>query len=857
MGEVYLARDTRLDRLVALKVLPEAFAADELRLRRFLQEAKVTSALKHPNIGHVYEIGEASGIYYLAIEYVEGPTLRALIGNRPLATDQLIDLALQAADALEEAHEAGVLHRDIKSDNLMLDKRGRLKVLDFGLARMEKAAAAGSSGETRTQALTDPGVVMGTPLYMSPEQALGQTTDARSDLFSLGVVMYQMATGALPFQGNTSPEITDALLHQPLTAPVRLNPRIPAGLERIILRLLERDSRLRYQTASDLVADLKRLKRDSEVGQHAPAISRKAPGPRAWLIAAAVLALAAWAVARFGLRPPAPAPEQAEMTVRPFLTSPTNESTPAFSPDGKTVAFSWDGEDGSNRDIYVKLVDAGNPLRLTTDPAPDWTPAWSPDGRFIAFVRRVDANSVRLITVPALGGPERNLVDVPLRESSFASLPSISWHPNGRSVAFGGEPEGERPGIFLLDLESGQQRRLTTAPAGALRDASPAFSPDGKTLAFFRFRSTVSGDILLLSLDDGSLRAFNDPGWAPGMAWMPNGRSLLLGGAPSLSSFNRGRLSRLPLDAGKPSVIAISGAGASYPSPSPDGRRVVYAQTIADSNIWHATLESPTRLGKPQMWIASTRAERDPRYSPDGSHILFISDRTGRSEFWLADADGKNPQQLTTNTPAFGSPQWSPDGSRVVFDARVEGNADIFVMNVASGAPRRLTEDPAEDIVPTFSYDGRWIYFCSNRSGTQQVWRMPASGGPAEQVTQDGGFDSQESSDGRFLFYTKGRERPGLARRGPDGREEMLLPDLTGRIWVAGEKGVYYLDRNDRERQLRYLDLTTRRNTVMMPLPKLVAMTSRGISRSPDGHSLVWVQTDSSNTDLMMIENFR
>ena len=213
MGEVYLARDTRLDRLVALKVLPEAFAADEQRLRRFLQEAKVTSALKHPNIGHLYEIGEARGIYYLAIEYVEGPTLGALIGNRPLATNQLIDLALQAADALEEAHEAGVLHRDIKSDNLMLDKRGRLKVLDFGLARMEKTAAAGSSGETRTQKLTDPGVVMGTPLYMSPEQALGQTTDARSDLFSLGVVMYQMATGALPFQGNTSPEITDAILH--------------------------------------------------------------------------------------------------------------------------------------------------------------------------------------------------------------------------------------------------------------------------------------------------------------------------------------------------------------------------------------------------------------------------------------------------------------------------------------------------------------------------------------------------------------------------------------------------------------------------------------------------------------------
>jgi Tol biopolymer transport system component len=670
-----------------------------------------------------------------------------------------------------------------------------------------------------------------------------------------------MATSALPFQGNTSPEITDAILHQSITAPVRLKPRSPAELERSILRLLERDSTLRYQTAADLVADLKRLKRDSESGQQAPTISRKPTTRRFWLIAAAVLALAVatWAMVRFRSRPPAPAPEQAEMTVRPFLTSPTNENTPAFSPDGKTVAFSWDGEDGSNRDIYVKLVDAGNALRLTTDPAVDVFPAWSPDGRFIAFVRRVDANSMQIITVPALGGPERNMLPQAIRASAGASssFSPISWHPNGKSIAFDAEPEGERPGIFLLDLESGQQRRLTTTPVGVLRDASPAFSPDGTKLAFFRLQSSVSGDIVLLSLDDGSLRTYTDLGWVVGMTWMPDGRSLLLGGSTSLSRFNLGRLSRLPLDTGKPSVIAISGTGATCPSPSPDGQRVVYAQTIADSNIWHATVESPGRLGKPRMWIASTRADRDPRFSPDGSHILFISDRTGRVEFWLADADGKNPQQLTTNTPAFGSPQWSPDGTRVAFDARVRGNADIFVMNVASGSAKRLTEDPAEDIVPTFSYDGRWIYFCSNRSGTQQLWRMPASGGAPEQVTQDGGFDSQESRDGKYLYYTKGREKPGMARRGPDGREEILLPDLIGRIWVVGENGVYYLDPNDRERRLRYLDLATRRITILMTVPKLLGTTSRGISLSPDGRNLLWVQTDSSNTDLMMIENFR
>jgi len=390
-----------------------------------------------------------------------------------------------------------------------------------------------------------------------------------------------------------------------------------------------------------------------------------------------------------------------------------------------------------------------------------------------------------------------------------------------------------------------------------LRDNLPAFSPDGRTLAFGRFRSSVSGDILLLSMNDGSMRTIPAELVPIGLAWMPDGRSLLLGGTSSGTGTTPGRLYRLPLDSGKPSVIGIAGLGATYPSLSPDGRRLVYQQTFRDSNIWRASLETPTRLGKPQVWIASTRAEFDPRYSPDGARILFISDRSGRRELWLADADGKNQQQLTANTPAWGSPQWSPDGTRIVFDGRVKGKADIYLMNTAGGPATRLTEDPAEDIVPSFSHDGRWIYFCSNRSGSQQLWRMPASGGAAEQVTQDGGFDSQESADGKYLYYSKGREKPGLARRGPDGREEMLLPDLIGRIWVAGEQGIYYVDPGERERRLRYLDLPTRRTTVLTAIPKIAGPTGRCISLSPDGRSLLCVQIDSSNTDLMLIENFR
>jgi len=284
---------------------------------------------------------------------------------------------------------------------------------------------------------------------------------------------------------------------------------------------------------------------------------------------------------------------------------------------------------------------------------------------------------------------------------------------------------------------------------------------------------------------------------------------------------------------------------------------VVYSQSVSDTNIWHLPLETPTRAGKQEMWIGSTRAEFDPRYSPDGRHILFLSNRTGRTELWLADADGKNQQQLTTNTPAYGSPEWSPDGTRIAFDSRVKGNADIFVMNASGGAAQRLTDDPAEDIVPNWSHDGRWIYFCSNRSGSQQLWRIPSSGGQSEQVTQNGGFDSQEPADGKYLYFSRGRDLPGLLRRGPDGREEMLLPDLRGRAWVVGTGGIYFGDPTDQHRQIRYLDLATRRVTAVAAINRLFSTTTRLMDLSPDGRNLVWVQADSSNTNLMLLENFR
>jgi serine/threonine protein kinase len=350
MGEVYLARDSRLDRTVALKILPAQVASDRDRMRRFIREARAASALKHPNVTHIYEIGESDGVHFIAMEYVEGKTLAAKIGGRPLKPAEIVEIGLQVADALDDAHSEGVIHRDIKPANLMLTRRGEVKVLDFGLAKVTRTEEQNIASDISTVVSTKAGVVMGTVKYMSPEQMLGQEVDHRTDIFSLGVVLYEMATGTLPFKGDTGTALSDAILHKQPTAPGRVNPDLPIDLERIILRALEKDRELRYQTASDLRAELKRLKRELDSGSSSGTVAitqvpRVAPRSRRLLerwplilvvgMLAALLGVAVWLYYRSTTKVP-----EASLVAVPLTSYPGEERQPSFSPDGNQVAFS-------------------------------------------------------------------------------------------------------------------------------------------------------------------------------------------------------------------------------------------------------------------------------------------------------------------------------------------------------------------------------------------------------------------------------------------------------------------------------------------------------------------------------------
>ena len=540
--------------------------------------------------------------------------------------------------------------------------------------------------------------------------------------------------------------------------------------------------------------------------------------------------------------------------VVPFTSYPGSESEPAFSPDGRQIAFVWDGDKEGNFDIYVKLVDVGKPLRLTTDPAMDHGPVWSPDGRYIAFLRRQSIGSETAILIPALGGPERKLGQV---------ADGLDWSPDGQSLLISDKTSPPDPdSLFLLSIETGERRKITSPPSGSFGDTHRVFSPDGKTIAFCRQISGGVEELYAVPVAGGEPRQLtSDNRRIYSLHWARNSRDI------AFSSDRAGSFYLWSVSAagGAPERVgAVEGKAFDF-AIAAQGSLLAYTQIYADANIWRVETTEPASTNKSAATelISSSREEASPAFSPDGSKIAFASDRSGSQEIWICDSDGSNAIQLTSfGGPLTGSPRYSHDGKWIAFDSRPEGQADIFVISAEGGKPRRLTSEDSTDVIPSWSRDDRWIYFSSNRTGDRQIWKVVFEGGRAAQVTRQGGFEAVESSDGKFIYYTKDREIPGIWRMPAEGGEEALLPELLGvrnyRYWGLADSGIYFVPETKQPRSpINFFSFATGKVTQVAMIDKPLLYGPSGLAVSPDGRSILYTQVDRTASGIMLVKNFR
>src|SRR2546422_961716 len=831
MATVYLARDLKHDRLVAVKVLRPELAA-VLGAERFLGEIRLTAQLHRPHILTLIDSGEADSFLYYVMPYVEGESLRQRLerqGQLPL--DEALPITRLIASALDFAHARGVIHRDIKPENIMLHQ-GEPMVADFGIALGVSAA-----GQER---LTGTGISLGTPAYMSPEQASGERNlDGRSDQYSLACVLYEMLAGEPPYTGPTAQAIIAKRLTEPIPHLGTVAPVSPA-VERAVTKALAKTPADRFATAGAFVAGLTAGSTRATHVQWRPVGTALAVliiigGPAAWFYASKN--------SKGG---------QNHANVAPFTSSPGQKAGPVFSPGGNEIAYAWQGENDDNADIYVKLIGAGDPLRLTSSPAVESCPAWSPDGRYIAFMRGSSGGRDAYYLIPALGGAERKIGEAHRQRQLYEEC--FDWSRDGKYllVADRMASEDARSGILLLSVEDGQRRVLVSQPAPYV--ANPVRSPDGNMVAYVQGAGFLAGDIYVVAASGGPPRRITSDGRSlDGLAWTADGKEIVF-------ASNRGglwRLWRVSSSGGTPELVNGVGEGAGEPTISPRGNRLAYVQARADANLWRtAGPASKGRRAAPVKVIASSRQDVAGVFSPDGKRIAFGSDRSGSFEIWTCNSDGTNQAQLTSLKAAdAGTPSWSPDGTTIAFDARLEGHGDIFVISADGGSPRRLTTEPVENNVPTWSRDGQWIYFSSNRTGSWQIWRISSVGGSAIQVTKNGCFSAQESPASKFLYVRV--DRWTLWRMRPSGQETTRILQGVPVWWRVAPGGIYFIDASTMPALVKFFDMATERVKTITTLDLGYSHPALSFDVSPDGQWILFKRVDQVASDIMVVENFR